>query len=77
MEKRRRDRINQSLETLRLLLAENTCNEVCSELHVKCINVQFFSSHVKCLCPNISVDIKQYLCILHFKETEEPQSGKS
>ncbi|XP_076879037.1 hairy-related 5 [Brachyhypopomus gauderio] len=27
MEKRRRDRINQSLETLRLLLLENTCNE--------------------------------------------------
>uniref|UniRef100_A0A4W4H0X8 BHLH domain-containing protein n=1 Tax=Electrophorus electricus TaxID=8005 RepID=A0A4W4H0X8_ELEEL len=27
MEKRRRDRINQSLETLRLLLLEHTCNE--------------------------------------------------
>ncbi|XP_026773873.2 hairy-related 5 [Pangasianodon hypophthalmus] len=27
MEKRRRDRINHSLETLRLLLVENTCNE--------------------------------------------------
>ncbi|XP_056133226.1 hairy-related 5 [Lampris incognitus] len=27
MEKRRRDRINHSLETLRLLLLENTCNE--------------------------------------------------
>ncbi|CAL8331943.1 unnamed protein product [Gadus morhua 'NCC'] len=27
MEKRRRDRINNSLETLRLLLLENTCNE--------------------------------------------------
>lgn len=28
MEKRRRDRINQSLETLRMLLFENTHNEV-------------------------------------------------
>lgn len=28
MEKRRRDRINNSLETLRLLLLENTHNEV-------------------------------------------------
>ncbi len=28
MEKRRRDRINQSLETLRMLLLENTHNEV-------------------------------------------------
>ncbi|KAK3535657.1 hypothetical protein QTP70_018647 [Hemibagrus guttatus] len=28
MEKRRRDRINHSLETLRLLLVENTCNEL-------------------------------------------------
>lgn len=38
MEKRRRERINHSLETLRLLLLENTDNEVKPEslvFHVK------------------------------------------
>lgn len=47
MEKRRRERINQSLETLRLLMVENTNNEVralwCTT--VQCVSLARFVGH--------------------------------
>lgn len=68
MEKRRRERINHSLETLRLLMLENTHDEVRTRVS-RFILVRFFwqSVPVFSLCD---------FFFFFFLETEESQGGE-
>lgn len=67
MEKRRRDRINHSLETLRLLLVENTCNEVRS---CQMPESGLSPSYVKCLWQTFNL-------LFFFKKLKNPKVEKA